>query len=589
MVKFKSLIHHHQRFDPKHKAGRAIFASPIRLYEPLTKTPASFQTTFSFKFTTTDESGGNGLAFVIVPDEFHVGRPGPWLGILNDVCTRYKVFAVEFDTSFDPEFGDPNDDHVGINLGSIVSFKTENSSKANISLHDTNIIHRAWINYDSQRRWIKVHLGSDGEPKPSQPLLSLPLNLSPFLQEYMFVGFSASTGNSAQIHSVLSWNFSSTNQALIPKPSRRICRRNLAQQVSKHTRKDYTEPASSFMIFVSVMVLCTVALICFYFNSKRRDQNAGSILLLFDKKRRPTPPSKPRRYSSLEIFMATRRFSKLEIVGSDSRGVLYRGTLPNGCHVAVKRFSSQFLKSSRLDSTCVLKRIGELAQIIHPNFVSIRGWCCDNNEALIVYDYFQNGSLDRWLFGLGVLPWSRRFKLIKEIAKAVCFLHSKGLAHGNLKTSSVFLDPNYQAVLGDYGFIFFMGESASKVESVASKKRDVFEFGMLVLETIAGKKTVDFDGGDQVEMGLLGFAWSMHERGEKAKVVDERVGPRANMEQVVRVLEIGLSCTLSENNGRPCMEEVVQLLNTQKPIPKLPLSRPVELFRKHSARLGLSA
>ena len=181
---------------------------------------------------------------------------------------------------------------------------------------------------------------------------------------------------------------------------------------------------------------------------------------LVDKKRRPIPPTKTRRCSILKVFLATRRFIKLEIMGIDSRGVLYRGTLPNGYHVVVKRFSSQFLKSSRLDSTWVLKRTGELAPITHPSFASIHGWCCDNNKTIIAYDYFQNGSLDRWLFGLGVLPWSSKFKLIKETAKAVCFLHLKGPTHGNLKTSSVFVDLNYQFVLGDYRFVFFMKESS---------------------------------------------------------------------------------------------------------------------------------
>lgn len=134
---------------------------------------------------------------MIVLDEFTIGRSGPWLVILNNACSHYKVFAMEFNKSYNPEFGDPNKDHVGINLGSAVSFKTENSSKVNVSLHNTTIAYRAWISYDSQRRWIEVHLGLDVEPKPSQPILSLPLNLSPFLKEYMFIGFSASTGNLA--------------------------------------------------------------------------------------------------------------------------------------------------------------------------------------------------------------------------------------------------------------------------------------------------------------------------------------------------------------------------------------------------------
>lgn len=138
-----------------------------------------------------------------MPDEFTVGRSGPWLGIVNDACDDDKVFAVEFGTSHDPEFGDPNDDHVCVNLGSVVSFKTANTSEAKVSLH-SNIVHRPWIAYDSQERRIDVHLGSDGDTKSLEPVLSVPLNLSPFLKEFMFVGFSASTGNSTQIHGVLS-------------------------------------------------------------------------------------------------------------------------------------------------------------------------------------------------------------------------------------------------------------------------------------------------------------------------------------------------------------------------------------------------
>jgi serine/threonine protein kinase len=198
-----------------------------------------------------------------------------------------------------------------------------------------------------------------------------------------------------------------------------------------------------------------------------------------------------------------------------------------------------------------------------------------------MYNYFGNGSLNRWLYGVCVLPWGRRVKLIKEIAEALCFLHSKGLVHGNLKTSSVFLDHNYHAVLGDYGFLFFLGKAESVV---AGKKGDVFGFGMLVLEAInAGKKTSELIGAEGDQTSLLGFAWSTHERGEKAKMVEEKVGPCGNSEQAGRLLKIGLSCSLSEKNGRPCMEEVVQYLNTHKPIPKLPPRRPPELFPEQSA------
>ena len=142
-------MHHHQPLilDTKQAEPSTLllFASLTHLPKPqLLSKPISFK----FTATTTDGSvpdkaihSGNGLAFVRVPDEFTIGRSRPWLGILNDACSHYKVFVVEFDTSYDPEFGDPNEDHVGIKLRSAVSFKTENSSKVNVSLYDTTIAH----------------------------------------------------------------------------------------------------------------------------------------------------------------------------------------------------------------------------------------------------------------------------------------------------------------------------------------------------------------------------------------------------------------------------------------------------------------
>lgn len=349
-----------------YQVGRALYSSHIRLFDPLTLTPASFQTTFSFQFTnSTTNRGGNGLAFVIVPDEFTIGKPGPWLGIVNDACNHYKVFAVEFDTSHDPQFGDPNDDHIGINLGTIVSFKTANSSEASVSLHNHTVVHRAWITYDGHLRWITVHLGIDGDPIPSQPLLSSPLNLSPFFEEYMFIGFSASTGDSTQIHNVLSWNFSSTVPASLPIPTTKICHRNVKHQVSKYSKTGQREPPSSFLVFVTLLGLCSLALLSFYFSSQRNKSSSEEAFSRFlERRKRPLLPSRPRKFTYSELYGATQRFSSVHVLASDASGVLYRGTLTNGCHVAVKRFSTRFLGSSRFDWARVLKRIGEITRVI---------------------------------------------------------------------------------------------------------------------------------------------------------------------------------------------------------------------------------
>ncbi|KAK8686474.1 hypothetical protein V6N13_125499 [Hibiscus sabdariffa] len=580
-------------FDLRHQAGRAIYSWPVRLLDPHTQTPASFQTTFAFQISNSSNAsadglhhGGSGLTFIIVPDEFTVGRPGPWLGMLNDACQEdYKAVGIEFDTRQNLEFGDPNDNHVGINLASIVSAKTIDASDFGVFLNDDSV-HRAWITYDGPRRWMDIYLGSDGHDYPSKPIFSGSLDLSPHLNEYMFIGFSASTGNRTQIHSVISWNFSATSQAFLRFPSEETCESKINLQKTETTqttqKRSTKEPPSSFLIFIVVAVLVLATMIGFFFCSCRGRTDNSKLTALSEKTQRPRPPNKPRRFTFSEISSATRGFSEAEMLGSDARGVYYRGKLSNGCQVAIKRLSAKFLNSQQgLDRRRLHKEISAMGRVRHPNLVPIRGWCHDNREMMIVYDFYANGSLDKWLLGAGVLPWTRRFKVINDVAEALSFLHSKQLAHKNMKTSSVFLDVSFRAVLGDFGMVLSATDSR-RFESAISQTADVFEFGIFVLEVVSGRGRMEAEA-KQEERDLMDYAWRMHVREEKVKVVDGRMGSVVKLEQAIRVLDIGLLCTLNESKGRPSMEEVVQFLSMDTQIPELPACRPVALFPYNSA------
>jgi hypothetical protein len=592
-----------QETDIRHQAGRGLYSFPIRLLDPITKTPASFQTTFSFQLNNlstnsdlSDYGGGSGLTFIIVPDEFTVGRPGPWLGMLNDACENdYKAVAIEFDTRKNPEFGDPNDNHVGINLGSIVSTKIINVSDVGVSLKD-GFVHHAWVDYDGSRRRIDIRLGlANEEVYPIKPIFSEFMDLSPYLNEYMFVGFSASTGNHTQIHNILSWNFTSNSQAFLRYPSSETCQGKIMLENTTETtaatdkKSNRNETPRSFLIFVAAVVLALVVLVGFYFISRHRRSVSKSKTSIEEDLHRPRPPNKPRRFAFSAISSSTRSFSEIEVLGSDTRGVYYRGKLSNGSQVAVKRFSTEFLNTHGSDKKRLLKEIKVISHVRHPNLLPIRGWCQDNNEIIAVYDFVPNGSLDKWLFGAGVLPWTRRFKVIKDVADGLSFLHSKQLAHKNMKCSSVFLDVSFRAVLGDFGFVL-LGAESKQFESVVCNGADVFEFGVIVLEVIGGRPRVEAETDEekQEERNLLDYAWNLHETGEKVKLVDRRMGSLINLEQAIRVMEIGLLCTLNENKGRPSMEQVVELLhNMEKPIPELPRTRPVALFPYNSANTGL--
>ncbi|KAI3730230.1 hypothetical protein L1987_61399 [Smallanthus sonchifolius] len=277
-------------------------------YDPLTRTPASFQTTFSFQLETTQSSvgGGSGFTFMLVPDEFTVG---PWLGMLNDACDEeYKAVGIEFDTRENVEFGDPNDNHIGINLGSIVSTITINVSEFGVDLKNDEI-QRAWIDYNGQNRLLDIRVGSDSLGYPLKPVFSGELDISEFLKEYMFVGFSASTGNFTQIHNLISWNLTSTSRASLSVPSLETCESKIIKEDGDGGGGGGS--LDGFFIFMSVVLLAVVAFVSLYYNRKRGREKTNEVAMLPPVKERPRPPNKPRRFTILEVSSATRCFAKL--------------------------------------------------------------------------------------------------------------------------------------------------------------------------------------------------------------------------------------------------------------------------------------
>ncbi|MCO5563187.1 hypothetical protein L7F22_016824 [Adiantum nelumboides] len=123
--------------------------------------------------------------------------------------------AVKFDTYKNKEFQTPNNHHIVINYGSIISHQTVNLVDARISDLHEGAIARAWIRFDSSKHLMVVHLklAKEGSHKPIEPLLiSVSLKISHILKEYMFVGFSGGAIGKLG-HLILSNNGGSTQRA----------------------------------------------------------------------------------------------------------------------------------------------------------------------------------------------------------------------------------------------------------------------------------------------------------------------------------------------------------------------------------------
>ncbi|KAK6231165.1 hypothetical protein SCA6_001238 [Theobroma cacao] len=208
--------------------GHAFYSESIQMLDnkslPGSPKASSFSTTFVFAIVPpTSGRGGHGLAFTLSPSkQFPGAEAGHYMGIFNkenDGLSSNHVFAVEFDTvnGFNDD-SDSDGNHVGININSMYSKETEPAAyfinntnlKEDMKLESGDPVH-AWIEYDGN--FVNVTISPLKVEKPSQPLISHRIDLTPLVEETMYVGFSASTGEKSSSHFILGWSFSTGGTA----------------------------------------------------------------------------------------------------------------------------------------------------------------------------------------------------------------------------------------------------------------------------------------------------------------------------------------------------------------------------------------
>ncbi|MCO5594841.1 hypothetical protein L7F22_048875 [Adiantum nelumboides] len=198
---------------------------------------------------------------------------GGYLGMFNSSTVgmlRNKVFAVEFDTHQNLPFKDPNDNHIGVDLNSVISLKTNNLSTLGIVLNEGKKL-ICWVDYDGHQRYLWVYLAHSPSDKPSSPAISMALDLAPYMKDNMYVGFSSATGTRAELHTIYSWwflaGFGNLTLPLSPssstKPLAKLGRRNIVIAV--------------FSLAVMVGFLC---LICVYARGRWRRQSKHLVDIL---------------------------------------------------------------------------------------------------------------------------------------------------------------------------------------------------------------------------------------------------------------------------------------------------------------------
>ena len=427
--------------------GHAFYSKPMQFKNNSTTTNknpkvSSFSTAFAFAITTHHTQGGHGLAFTVSPsNKLLDAYPRNYLGLFNPRDVGHfsnHLFAVEFDTVQDKEFGDINGNHVGINLNGMVSNKsvpaayfTKGSMKEELHLKSGKVI-QAWVDYNSSNNQLGVRLSLTSS-KPSSPILSYKVDLSPIFEDKMYVGFSSSTGRLASSHYILGWSFKMNGEA----KSLDLERLPSLPYKSKDSEKSIILGVS---ISIMITVVAIIGLLAIYLLRKMKNAEVIEPWEL---------EAGPHRFPYKELKQATCGFKDKHLVGFGGFGRVYKGVLRNtNTQIAVKRIS----KDSKQGWQEFISEIATIGRLRHRNLVQLLGWCRKNSDLLLVYDFMPNGSLDKYLFDnpKTTLNWKQRFNIMKGVASGLLYLHEEweqAVIHRDIKAGRVLVFVHQQVYI----------------------------------------------------------------------------------------------------------------------------------------------
>ncbi|KAL6550674.1 hypothetical protein OROMI_021162 [Orobanche minor] len=253
------------------------------------------------------------------------------------------------------------------------------------------------------------------------------------------------------------------------------------------------------------------------------------------------------RFSLSDLETATNGFAKDNLIGKGLHGTVYKGYLEDGSAVAVKN-----LTGTREQAKKIFKVEYEtLGNASHINLANIIGNCVNDGKRYMVYQYVDNGNLQKWLHGgdSSPLTWDIRMKIAIQIARTLRYLHdglTRKIVHGNVKSSNILVDKDWNAKLTDFG----LAKSLKKHETryVYDEGWDVYSFGVLLMEIVTGRSPV--------KMNLVD--WFNKNTEEAERLLDPKMSVRPSPTALARVVLVCLECT--DKNKHVTMDQAISML-----------------------------
>ncbi|KAJ1418880.1 Protein kinase domain [Sesbania bispinosa] len=280
-------------------------------------------------------------------------------------------------------------------------------------------------------------------------------------------------------------------------------------------------------------------------------------------------------------------YCKKQKLGQGGFGGFYKGYLTaSNSYAGIKRISA----NSRQGIKQYAAEVNIISQLRHRNLVKLTGWCHKKNDLLLINKYMPNGSLDSHLFGgESILSWQVRNNIALGLTAALHYLQEeweKCVLHRDNKSSNIMLDSNFNAKLGDFGLARLVDpEKGSQTTTVAGtmgylaleymnsgkcrKESDIFSFGVVLLELANGRRAIrhqDMEG----EVSLVEWVWELYGLRNLFAAADPKLCGVFDVQQMERLLVVGLWCANPDCKFRPSIKQVIKVLNFEAPLPILP-------------------
>ncbi|KAI5071250.1 hypothetical protein GOP47_0013501 [Adiantum capillus-veneris] len=297
-------------------------------------------------------------------------------------------------------------------------------------------------------------------------------------------------------------------------------------------------------------------------------------------------------FTYTELRAATRNFSRSHLLGEGGFGCVYRANLKrtnrSGTHIIEEVAVKQLNKNGQQGHKEWLSEVHFLGMVEHPNVVRLVGYCAEDNDRgmqrLLVYEFMPNKSLEYHLFpkGPAVISWEQRLNIMLGAARGLAYLHEEingiQVIFRDFKTSNILLDKDFTPKLSDFGLarqgpelgeshvttvvVGTQGYAAPEYISTGhlTSKSDVWSFGVVLLEMLAGRRSVERNRPKNEQQLLEWMKPYLKGQRKIESFVDEKLEGRFSLIQAERIAALALQCLNKSARVRPLMSEVVEKL-----------------------------